>query len=175
LNPGEDLKSISNELTVKVERYFQEYSEGLRRYAFTLLRDNDDAKDAVQTVFLRLWEKGEELDSNQSIKSYLYTSVYHHCLNLKRHQKVKERHQASGKEPAYHPEDLLAKKENSGQIMAYLECLPPRCKRIFIMSRLEEKKYAEIAIELEISLKTVEVQMGKALKILRKKFPGSQK
>ena len=160
-------------MTVKVERYFQEYFEGLRRYAFTILRDNDEAKDVVQAIFLKLMEKREELDSNQSIKSYLYTSVYNHCLNIKRHQKVKDRHRASGKELIYHMEDTLSSKEDNRQIMASLESLPPRCRRIFTMSRLDEKKYAEIAAELGISVKTVETQMGKALKILRNKFFGS--
>ena len=170
----ENLNSVRNELTIKVEQYFQEYFEGLRRYAFTILRDNDEAKDAVQAIFLKLCEKGEGLDSNQSIKSYLYTSVYNHCLNIKRHQKVKERHLASSKESTYDMEDNMSRKEHSRQTMASLESLPPRCRQIFIMSRLDEKKYAEIAIELGISVKTVEVQMGKALKILRNKFFGSK-
>ena len=170
----ENLKNVRNELTIKVERYFQEYFEGLRRYAFTILRDNDEAKDAVQAIFLKIMEKGEELDSNQSIKSYLYASVYNHCLNIKRHQKVKDRHLASGKELIYHMEDNLSGKEDSRKLMASLESLPPRCRQIFTMSRLDEKKYAEIAAELGISVKTVEVQMGKALKILRNKFFNSQ-
>jgi RNA polymerase sigma-70 factor (ECF subfamily) len=167
-------KNVRDELAIQVERYFQEYFEGLHRYAFTLLRDHDEAKDAVQSIFLKLWEKGEELDSNQSIRSYLYTSLYNHCLNIKRHQKVKERHLASNKEPTYQIEDGLSRKEDRRQIMGSLESLPPRCRQIFIMSRLDEKKYAEIAFELRISVKTVEVQMGKALKILRNKFFGSK-
>jgi RNA polymerase sigma-70 factor (ECF subfamily) len=174
LDLRENLKNVRNELTINVERYFQEYFEGLRRYAFTILRDDDEAKDAVQAIFLKIMEKGEELDSNQSIKSYLYASVYNHCLNIKRHQKVKDRHLASGKELIYHMEDNLSGKEDSRKLMASLESLPPRCRQIFTMSRLDEKKYAEIAAELGISVKTVEVQMGKALKILRNKFFNSQ-
>jgi RNA polymerase sigma-70 factor, ECF subfamily len=160
----ENPKGIRNELTIKVEGYFQEYFEGLRRYACTLLRDEDEAKDAVQSIFLKLWEKADEIDNNQSVKSYLYTSVYNHCLNIKRHQKVKDRHAASGKEPTYTMEDSLSQKEDRRRILAFLESLPPRCRKIFVMSRLDEKKYAEIASELGISVKTVEAQMGKALK-----------
>lgn len=162
-------------MTVKVEQYFQAYFERLCRYAFTILRDEDEAKDAVQAIFLKLWEKNEDLDDNQSIKTYLYTSVHNYCLNIKRHQKVKERHQATIREPIYEMEDSMLRKENHRQVMASLEnLLPPRCRRIFVMSRLDEKKYAEIAAELGISIKTVEVQMGKALKILRNKFFGSK-
>jgi RNA polymerase sigma-19 factor, ECF subfamily len=170
----EDLKGVRNELTAIVEGYFHEYAEGLRRYAFTLLRDEDESKDAVQAVFLKIWEKKEELDSKQSVKSYLYTAVYRHCLNIKRHEKVKQRHIASGNEPVMEVEDRMVRTEDSRQIMASLENLPPRCKEVFMKSRLEEKKYAEIAIEMGISVKTVEVQMGKALKMLRKHFFGQQ-
>ena len=170
----ENWSFIRNELTIKVERYFQEYFEGLRRYAYTLMRDEDEAKDAVQAVFLKLWEKVDELDSGQSVKSYLYTSVYNHCLNMKRHQKVKERHAAFVKEPAYTMEDSLSRKEDYQKAVSFLKSLPPRCRQIFVMSRLDEKKYSEIAIELGISKKTVEVQMGKALKMLRNKFFGSR-
>ena len=172
---GQNLKDAGNKLTIKeVEVYYQEYSARLHRYALTILRDDDEAKDAVQAVFLKLWEKGEALDGNKSIKSYLYTSVHNHCLNIKRHQKVKARHLASSEEPTYQMEDKLSRQEDSRNIMAFLKKLPPRCRRIFIMSRLDEKKYADIAAELGISIKTVEVQMGKALKILRKKFFGSK-
>ena len=174
LNFQEDLKSVRNKLTITVEQYFQEYFERLRRYAFTILRDDDEAKDAVQAIFLKLLEKKEVLDNDQSIKSYLYTSVYNHCLNIKRHQKVMERHLASDPKAPYVMDDSILRKEDTRQIMASLECLPPRCRQIFVMSRLEEKKYAEIAAEMSISVKTVEVQMGKALKILRKRFFGSR-
>ena len=174
LDLQKDLKSVANPLTVTVEQYFQEYFERLRRYAFTLLRDDDEAKDAVQAIFLKLLEKRELLDRDQSIKSYLYTSVYNHCLNIKRHQKVKERHLATGTKTFSVMDDSLLRKEDTRKIMASLECLPPRCRQIFILSRLEEKKYTEIAAEMRISVKTVEVQMGKALKILQNKFFGSR-
>jgi RNA polymerase sigma-70 factor (ECF subfamily) len=175
LDLGKDLPNSDIKLTnAVVENYFQEYSDRLQRYAFTILRDDEDAKDAVQAVFLKLWEKGEALDSEKSIKSYLYTSVHNHCLNVKRHQKVKDRHVATSKEPTTNMDDRLSRQEDRRQIEASLNKLPPQCRRIFIMSRVEEKKYAEIAAELGISVKTVEVQMGKALKILRNKLFGSK-
>jgi RNA polymerase sigma-70 factor (ECF subfamily) len=172
LDLGLNPKGIRNELADNVEYYFHEYSERLCRYAFTLLRDNDEAKDAVQAVFLKFWEKAAELDSNQSIKSYLYTSVHNHCLNVQRHQKVKARHLATAKEPIYDMEEAMSQHDLDQRVMNSLKYLPPRCRRIFEMSRLEGKKYAAIAAELRISVKTVEAQMGKALKILRNTFFG---
>ena len=152
------------------EQYFHTYFEGLHRYAFMILKDNDDAKDAVQTVFLRLWEKGTILDEQQSVKSYLYACVYNQCLNMKRHQKIKEKYVTDNNMPVYSQNNDLISKETNRQILAQIDELPPQCKLIFSKSRFEEKKYAEIAAELGLSVKTVEAQMGKALKILRDKL-----
>ncbi|RBL89634.1 RNA polymerase sigma-70 factor [Chitinophaga flava] len=152
-----------------VEEYFQTYFEGLHRYAFTILKDNDDAKDAVQAVFLKLWEKRKEIDEQQSVKSYLYTAVYHYCLNIKRHQKVKDSYMAYH-QPVYEHRNELVGKETHRKIMEHIEALSPQCKLIFSKSRFEGLKYAEIAADMGLSVKTVEVQMGKALKILRAKL-----
>ncbi|MET3877138.1 sigma factor [Chitinophaga sp. OAE865] len=65
-----------NDLYGQIAAYFHTYFEGLHRYAFTILKDNDDAKDAVQAVFLKLWEKRTAIDEQQSVKSYLYTAIY---------------------------------------------------------------------------------------------------
>lgn len=153
-----------------VADYFHTHFEGLHRYAFTILKDNDDAKDAVQAVFLKLWEKRAEIDEQQSVKSYLYTAVYHYCLNIKRHEKVKDNYAAANSDAVtVHPNELVSK-EISGKIMEEIENLSPQCKLIFNKSRFEGKKYAEIAAEMGLSVKTVEAQMGKALKILRAKL-----
>ncbi|SFD75496.1 RNA polymerase sigma-70 factor, ECF subfamily [Chitinophaga sp. CF118] len=159
-----------DKLTNVTEQYFHTYFEGLHRYAFMILKDNDDAKDAVQTVFLRLWEKGIILDEQQSVKSYLYTCVYNQCLNVKRHQKIKDKYVTDNNMPVYSQSNDLISKETNRQILAQIDELPPQCKLIFSKSRFEEKKYTEIAAELGLSVKTVEVQMGKALKILREKL-----
>jgi RNA polymerase sigma-70 factor (ECF subfamily) len=151
-----------------VEHYFQEYFEGLHRYAFTILKDSEEARDAVQAVFLKLWEKRAMIDEGQSVKSYLYTSVYHHCLNIKRHTKVKKEYLSTRTGTDQERTDHLVSKETSRQIIRHLESLPPQCKLIFFMSRFEEKKYADIAKELGLSVKTVEAQIGKALTLLRK-------
>ncbi|MBV8253385.1 MAG: RNA polymerase sigma-70 factor [Chitinophaga sp.] len=155
-----------------VVQYFNAYFEVLHRYAYTILRDNDEAKDAVQAVFLKLWEKRTELKEEQSVKSYLYTAVYHQCLNMKRHEKIKEKYVAENNKPLYDPGNDLISKERSNQILQEIENLPTQCKLIFSKSRFEGKKYSEIAAELSLSVKTVEAQIGKALKTLRKKLLG---
>lgn len=164
------IKKNDERLTAVVEGYFQLYFEGLYRYAFSLLKDNDDAKDAVQAVFVKLWEKRKTIDEQQSVQSYLYTSVYHYCLNVKRNEKVRRAHIQNNHatQPAFN--DVLVSRENMKQITDALESLPPQCKLVFFKSRFDKMKYAEIAQEMNLSVKTVEAQMGKALKILRKKL-----
>ena len=149
---------------------FHEYFESLFRYAFTIVKNNAEAKDIVQTVFIKLWEKREEVNLATSARSYLYTSVYHLCLNNIRDRKIR----------AGHHENLITKelpntnpaeeKEIRIRIQEAIESLPQRCKEVFYKSRFQAKKYAEIANEMKISVKTVEAQMGKALKYLREQL-----
>ncbi|NML40527.1 RNA polymerase sigma-70 factor [Chitinophaga sp. G-6-1-13] len=159
----------ANDQDKLVEECFHTYFEGLHRYAFTILKDNDEAKDAVQAVFLKLWEKRADIDGQQSIKSYLYTAVYHYCLNVKRHEKVKDNYLAQ-RPPDFEHRNELVSKETHQRIMEHIDNLSPQCRLIFSKSRFEGRKYAEIAADLGLSVKTVEVQMGKALKILRAKL-----
>lgn len=153
------------------EHYFNLHFEGLHRYAYTLLNDNEKARDVVQNVFLKLWEKQQDLDEERSVRSYLYTAVYHDCLNLIRHEKIKRRHAAEPQQLST-TGDPVIHRELQQQIRETVEQLPPQCRLIFLKSRSEQKKYAEIAAELDLSVKTVEAQIGKALRILKEKLSG---
>ena len=170
LAPQDDIKNSEERLTTVVERYFQSHFEGLYRYAFTFLKNNDDAKDAVQAVFVKLWEKRDTIDEQQSVQAYLYTSVYNYCLNVKRNEKVRQAYVQNNQAIQHQFNDALISRENINKITEALESLPPQCKLIFFKSRFNKMKYAEIAKEMEISIKTVEAQVGKALKLLREKL-----
>lgn len=165
-------RTITNDerLATAVQEYFQTYFEGLYRYAFTILKNNHDARDAVQTVFVKLWEKRAVIDTQQPVQAYLYTSIYNYCLNVKRNEKVRDKYIRNYTGPGYEHHDELVSKENLQAITAALDSLPPQCKLIFYKSRFEKKKYAAIAQELQLSVKTVEAQIGKALKLLREKL-----
>lgn len=168
--PQDDIRNSEERLTAVVERYFQSHFEGLYRYAFTILKNNDEAKDAVQAVFVKLWEKRATINEQQSVQAYLYTSVYHYCLNVKRNEKVRTAYVQNNQTIQHQFNDALISRENIKIITEALESLPPQCKLIFFKSRFEKMKYAEIAKEMDISIKTVEGQVGKALKILREKL-----
>jgi len=154
-----------------MENAFHRYYEGLHRYAYTILRDNDMAKDAVQHVFLTLWEKREKLSITTSIKAYLYRAVYNYCINLQtrghRHLPIDEANEQLRHTPAAL---LTESRELRAQIEEAIGNLPPQCKIAFLKSRVERKTYPVIAGELGISVKTVEAQVSKALKILRNIF-----
>lgn len=156
------------------ETIFKTFYKGLHQYAFTLIKNESAAEGIVQQVFLKLWEKKDELLIDVSVKSYLYKSVYNHCLNFIKHQQVKLVHEKYvTKQPlslAEGAEGKVLGKELQSHIQAALNELPPQCGAIFRMSRFEGLKYQEIADQLGISVKTVEAQMGKALRLLRVKL-----
>jgi len=132
------------------------------------------AEEIVQTVFLKLWEKKETIRINTSLKAYLFKTVYYDSLNHLKHEKVKMKHwehthydltQGSAQETG---EPLIGQeKELQQRLDQALNQLPEKCRLVFQLSRFEELKYKEIADRLNISIKTVEAHMGKALKTLR--------
>lgn len=158
---------------VTFEQVYKHYLRPLHVYAISMLKDEDVAQGMVQNVFLKLWERRERLSFSGSIQAYLYGAVYNECLNNLRHQKVKVNHQLyavhamTDNDTTGNGAELLDLKEKLQQA---LNDLPEKCRTVFQMSRFEELKYQEIADKLSISIKTVEAQMGKALKILRLKL-----
>lgn len=131
------------------------------------MKENEEAKDIVQTAFIKLWEKKDQVSIGQSGQYYLYKSVYHLCLNSLRNKKVKEKRTEKLSAAVPSTNNVTDEKETSARVLTAIETLPPKCKEVFLKSRHEGKRYGEIANELNISVKTVEAQMGKALKILR--------
>ncbi len=152
------------------EELFKGHFRELAAYAFAMLNDQVMAEEVVQQVFYQIWEKRETVVFDTSVKAYLYKSVYHRCLNYRKHQKIRQEHarQVLWQKQEAQPEATgISNKEMVSQIQSAIDSLPEQCRLIFQMSRFEELKYREIADRLEISVKTVEAQMGKALKQLR--------
>jgi RNA polymerase sigma-70 factor (ECF subfamily) len=155
------------------EAIFKSHFRRLHAYACTLVRDEAIAEELVQQVFFKLWEKRDRINVQQSITAYLYRAVYNESINHMRHSKVKAAWQSHAMRQENHQESAAARtnlKELEERLRAALESLPDQCRIIFRMSRFGEMKYREIADELGLSLKTVENQMGKALRLLRVKL-----
>lgn len=156
------------------EKLFKTHFRSLYSYAYTIIKDEMVAEETVQNVFFKIWEKKGGVDIQSPALAYLYKSVYHESLNYLKHQKVKAAYQAHTAYQMKNQNDHASKKillsELEQQINKALSELPEQCRTIFQMSRFEELKYQEIADRLGLSIKTIENQMGKALKILRLKL-----
>jgi RNA polymerase sigma-70 factor (ECF subfamily) len=153
------------------EDLFRKEFKGLCFFAINYVKDYTTAKEIVQDAFIGLWEKRDVIDMSKQVKSYLSTSIRNKCLNyLRDNQKyVAEMldyeglHVAGGHEQSSH----LDAKELGVRIEVAISELPEKCREIFVLSRYEHLKYQEIADKLQISVKTVETQMSKALQHMR--------
>jgi len=157
------------------EQLFKTYFKSLHSYAFTILNSEAVAEEMVQQVFYKLWEKKEQLDVHISVKAYLYRSVHNESLNYLKHHSIKSKHQTYAMQQQQNNHEhsageKLAGRELEQQIRQALNDLPEQCRTIFQLSRYEELKYREIADQLGLNIKTVEAQMGKALRVLRLKL-----
>ena len=159
------------------ERLFRSYYAPLCLFAHRFIDDPDDCEEVIQSFFLKIWEKRKGIDINTSVKSYLFGSVRNRCLNYIKHQKIKQQYQSNVVQSTSNDDyssnafleiDLIEK------INQCIAALPERRREIFILSREQGLKYREIADNLGISIKTVETQMGHALKELREKLKDYQ-
>ncbi|OEK07462.1 RNA polymerase sigma-70 factor [Roseivirga misakiensis] len=171
IEESELLEAFSKGDEAAFEKLFSEYYEPACRYVIRIIRDRDTTEEIVQATFVNLWEKRELIRSDISFKSYVFRAAYNTALNYIKHRKVvstfvarkQERIVEIQREFVSHQPDF----ELQNRIKEALSDLPPQCQRVFRLSREEGLKYHEIAEELGISKKTVEVHMGKALKLLR--------
>jgi len=171
---NEIISRVRNGDVKQFELLFRSSYVSLVRYARTLIKDQDTAEEIVQDLFFRLWKDKEKIKIESSLNGYLFRSVHNKCLHYIEHNKVVMRHaEKAGQgmaESPQNPSDILHYKELQARIARILDRLPERCGRIFYMNRFEGLKYSEIAEKLSVSIKTVEANMGKALKEFRKEL-----
>lgn len=154
-------------------KLFNEFYSPLCRFAIGFVIDHDSAEEIVQQVYVNLWSKHEQIDTGKSIRTYLYTSVKNRCLNYLRDQKKFRSYYLDVEAELEIPvaeKDIISEADLNKQITEALDKLPPKCREIFMLCRFEDMKYKEIAEKLNISQKTVEAQMSKALKIMREEL-----
>lgn len=152
---------------------FNLYYDKLTNYVNSFTNDPDITKDLVQDSFIKLWNARDNFDLKQSIPGYLFKTAYFTFIDNYRKEKRKSLmldDLAYKKRLDLVSEDSDIKEKRIESIKNAIEELPPRCKEIFNMSKFQGYKYSEIADLLNISIKTVESQMGKAFSIIRKKI-----
>lgn len=156
---------------VQFEDLFKSQYSNLCAIANSFLKDLDASEEVVQAVFVKFWENRNSVEIKQSFNGYLATAVKNNCLNQLKHLKVTEAYKEHNKREIEY-EESRERHENDGnelsdKIKLSIDQLPEGRKKIFILSRYEGLKYREIADKLGISIKTVENQMGSALKFLK--------
>lgn len=156
------------------ESLFRSSYVSLVKYSKKLIKDQDTAEEIVQELFFRLWQDREKIKIESSLNGYLFRAVHNRCLHYFEHLKVVERHAQEMTSDTFDttedPADVLQYKELQTRIARILERLPERCGKIFMMNRFEGFRYSEIAEKLSVSVKTVEANMGKALKEFRREL-----
>lgn len=152
--------------------FFKSHVKSLRNYLYYKFGNEDQAEDITQEAFIKLWQNCADVPLEKA-KSYLYTIANNASLNVIAHQKVVLNYAKSSpnKESTNEsPEFLLEEEQFKSKLLHAIEKLNEKQRVAFLMNRIDGKKYAEIAKELEISVKAVEKRIHLALIELRKEF-----
>ena len=167
---GDDIEKIYSQL-------FKQYYSKMLFYAMRFLNE-EEAEDVVQDVFLELWNRRYSIEMGDHISSFLYKSVYFKALNVIKHQKIEGEYSKTiedifaRKLDYYNPDNneiinRLESRELYKEIKSVIDILPDKCRKVFVLSYIHDMKNKEIADVLDISLRTVEAHMYKALKLLK--------
>lgn len=172
-NESELVKQVAAGDEKAFEILFKHYAQRLINFARRFVFDTTIAENFVQDVFLKVWANREQLDPEKSFKTYLFTAVRNQALHHLRHLEVERRSEENidlFPEPIKTPEQELSEKEVEEYIRQAIGELPEKCQLIFYMNRFDQLTYTQIAEVQNISIKTVETQMGRALKYLRQRL-----
>ena len=165
------LQSLKAGKEIALQRIFNHYYKYLVVTGYNITGDNEKAKDLVQDVFYELWKKREKLDIQSSLKSYLRRAVVNRSLNYIKTQKRfdfgDENFDAQTPDQTVSAQKTLEAQDLKSALNQAINGLPAKCKAIFMLSRYEKLSHKEIATKLDISTKTIENQITKALKIVR--------
>lgn len=153
---------------------FNAYYSTLCAFSMQYLHDRNAVEDLVQDFFVMIWIDASRLQINSSLKSYLFTGIKNRCLDFHKHLKVTEKYKAfflfAAEKENNSFDHLLIESELHQAIEIGLSKLPPRCREIFELRRLNGLTNKQIAMELGISKRTVELQISNSFKILRKEL-----
>lgn len=150
------------------ERYYKEHYKSFFLMSCKYLKDPAQAEEIVNDVFMKLWEDGDKIKIESSLKSYIYKAIINRSINVLNKSKRELIHQADLNVIPEESYELRQIEENELMVKIYaaIDQLPDQCKRVFEMSRFEELKQQEIADKLGISIKTVKNHITIALKQL---------
>lgn len=155
------------------EELFRKFRPGLIAFATSIIGKSNDAEEIVHDVFIAIWNQNDNRLEATGIKSYLFTAVKNRCLNFIKKAKL-DYSELTDDAPVFdgavNAHSKLEAREAETKIHTLIDMLPTKCKQIFLMSRIYELSYKEIAEVLDISPKTVENQISIALKFLKEHY-----
>lgn len=158
------------------ESIYIEYFARMKRFAKNYISSEEDAENIVQDIFTVLWERKIDFNKQPNVTGYLLTIVKNRSLDYIKHKKIESKYKIESTLNITVLDDMSTILDDDSEIMQSIkrsiDKLPAKCQEIFIKSKIEGKKNKEIAHELNISINTVENQMGIALKKLRADFKG---
>ncbi len=168
------IEGLGRREKVVFDYLFNYYYSSLCAFSMQYIDDRKSVEDLVQDFFVYLWIDAPQLNIKSSLKSYLITSIKNRCLDFQKHHKITEKYRTyllfSAEKDDSLTDHFFAESELRQAIQTSLGKLPPRCREIFEYSRLHGLSNQEISDKLEISKRTVELQISNALKILRKEL-----
>ena len=165
------MSNIKESLHHNFRVFFDQHYQRLCSYAFSFLKDEESCEDLVQDLFIKIWMNRQDLIGTDQLKFYIFSAVRNNCLTRlqknKKYRIVEMNEEEEGEEIDFKLDPEEETIEPTALIAKALDRLPPKCREVFLLSRISNLSYLQIADTLGISIKTVENQMGKALKILR--------
>ncbi|MFQ6600101.1 RNA polymerase sigma factor [Flavobacterium sp. C3NV] len=167
------MESLKNGDEKAYKFLLNKFHRKLNAYALTLVNDHSMAQDIVQNVFLKTWKNRIKLNPEFSIQSFLYKSVYNEFINTYQQNKAMmllQQKYVDSLQQVVETTDESSIERMLAIINKEIQNLPPKCQKVFILSKKEGLTNIEIAEHLEISIKTVEAQISKAFKILKEKL-----
>jgi len=168
-----ELLRKSDEVALNI--LFESYFQPLCVFSFQITKDSSVAEEVVSDVFIEVWKRREYLNIHDSFKAYLFKSVRNLSLNVLKKQ-IRDTDLFKDLEYEYYTKTLeteFIENENKEEILKFYDCINEPAKTIFLMNREQNFTYKQIAEILQISVKTVESHMGKALKQLKEQLKKS--
>lgn len=153
------------------KKLFEEYFEQIKSYIYYKSGDEDLASDISQEVFLKIWEKRETIEK-ETVVALLYSMANNLFISHCRHNKIKLNfaQKENNQKESDSPEEIFSYQETKKMYENALSSMQEDYRTVFLMSRMEELKYKEIAERLDISIKTVEKRMSRALSYLKEEL-----
>ncbi len=152
---------------------FDKYYEPLTKYCYLRMNSSEEAEELVQDIFVKLWQKRDSLTINTSLRAYLYRIALNRIINYQDHLRVRREHETHVKlnsPESQNPGDALQAAEIQFLVQEVISIMPEKRRIVYELSRRDGLKYAEIAEKLNVSVKTVEAHLSKALEQLRQQL-----